>query len=451
MTTNYDLIIRGGTLVSHDGIGPGDIGVRNGRTVFIGDLTQGEAAEVIDATGLHILPGVIDTQVHFREPGGEHKEDLESGSRGAVLGGVTAVFEMPNTSPLTVTEAAIADKLQRARHRMWCDHAFYVGATADNVAELPDLERLPGVCGVKIFMGASTGDLLTADDETLEKILASGQRRVAVHAEDEPRMQERRHIAEQSNGDPAAHPIWRDEESALKATRRLVALARKTGRQVHVLHITTAAEMKFLAENKDIASVEATPQHLTLEAPGCYAELGSKAQMNPPIRDGENRAGLWWGLAQGVVDVIGSDHAPHTLQEKAQTYPDSPSGMPGVQTLLPIMLDHVAAGRLSLMRLMDLTSAGATRLFGLKRKGRIAVGYDADFALVDLMASREITDQMMANKSGWTPFAGKTVTGWPMATIIRGEAVMRDGEVLGKAIGEPLRFHATAGAAPGDG
>jgi dihydroorotase len=334
---------------------------------------------------------------------------------------------------------------------MWCDHAFYVGATADNVAELPDLERLPGVCGVKIFMGASTGDLLTADDETLEKILASGQRRVAVHAEDEPRMQERRHIAEQSNGDPAAHPIWRDEESALKATGRLVALARKTGRQVHVLHITTAAEMKFLAENKDIASVEATPQHLTLEAPGCYAELGSKAQMNPPIRDGENRAGLWWGLAQGVVDVIGSDHAPHTLQEKAQTYPDSPSGMPGVQTLLPIMLDHVAAGRLSLMRLMDLTSAGATRLFGLKRKGRIAVGYDADFALVDLVASREITDQMMANKSGWTPFAGKTVTGWPMATIIRGEAVMRDGEVLGKAIGEPLRFHATAGAAPGDG
>lgn len=451
MTTKYDLIIRGGTLVSHDGIGPGDIGVRNGRTAFIGDLSKAEAADSFDAAGLHILPGVIDTQVHFREPGGEHKEDLESGSRGAVLGGVTAVFEMPNTSPLTISEAAIGDKLQRAHHRMWCDHAFYVGATGDNVAELAELERLPGVCGVKIFMGASTGDLLTEDDETLGKILAAGQRRCAVHAEDEPRMQERRHIAEESNGDPAAHPIWRDEESALKATRRLVALARKTGRQVHVLHITTAAEIEFLAQNKDIASVEATPQHLTLEAPGCYAELGTRAQMNPPIRDGKNRAGLWWGLEQGVVDVIGSDHAPHTLEEKAKAYPNSPSGMPGVQTLLPVMLDHVAAGRLSLMRLMDLTSAGATRLFGLKRKGRIAVGYDADFTLVDLAAKHEITDQMMANKSGWTPFAGKTVTGWPMATIIRGRTVMRDGALLDQAIGEPLQFHATAGPAPEDG
>jgi dihydroorotase len=444
MSDTYDLIIRSGTVVSHDGIGTADIGVKDGRTAFIGDLSSADAAETVTGEGLHVLPGVIDTQVHFREPGGEHKEDLESGSRGAVLGGVTAVFEMPNTSPLTVTDDAIADKLRRAHHRMWCDHAFYVGATAENFSQLPELERLPGVCGVKIFMGASTGDLLTADDETLEKILASGRRRCAVHAEDEPRMQERRHIAENAAGDPAAHPLWRDEESALKATKRLIALARATGRQVHVLHITTAAEMIYLSANKDIASVETTPQHLTLEAPDCYAEIGTRAQMNPPIRDNKNRMGLWWGLNQGVVDVIGSDHAPHTLEEKAQPYPASPSGMPGVQTLLPIMLDHVAAGRLNLLRLMDLTSAGATRLFGLKRKGRIAVGYDADYTLVDLEASREITDAMMANKSGWTPFAGKTVRGWPVATVIRGQQVMRDGEVLGEAIGEPLRFHDTA-------
>jgi dihydroorotase len=438
----FDLVIRNGFVVSHDGIGRADLGVRDGRTAAIGDLSRASAGAVLEASGLHVLPGVIDSQVHFREPGMEHKDDLEAGSRGAVLGGVTAVFEMPNTKPLTTTAEAIADKLSRARGRMWCDHAFYVGATGGNADQLAELERLPGCCGVKIFMGSSTGDLLTEDDETLSRILAAIRRRCAVHAEDEPRLTERKAIAEAA-GHPRAHPEWRDVETALKATRRLVTLARKHGKRIHVLHITTAAEIEYLARHKDLATVEVTPQHLTLEAPATYDEIGTRAQMNPPIRGREDREGLWRGVREGIVDVIGSDHAPHTLEEKAQPYPKSPSGMAGVQTLLPLLLDHAAAGRLTLHRVMDLTSAGAARIFGLAGKGRIAVGYDADFTLVDLKAERVIEDSWIASKSGWTPFHGKRVKGWPKATVIRGAIVMRDDELLGQAIGLPLRFQET--------
>ncbi|MDP6706424.1 MAG: dihydroorotase [Alphaproteobacteria bacterium] len=444
--TAYDLIIRGATLVNHDGIGPGDVAVKDGRTAAIGDLGQAEGAQVIDADGLHLLPGVIDTQVHFREPGAEHKEDLEFGSRAAVLGGVTAVFEMPNTRPNTSTPEAIADKLRRAEGRMWCDHAFYVGATAENADQLGELERLPGTAGVKIFMGASTGDLLVADDENLARVLRSIRRRCAVHAEDEFRMQERHHIAEAA-GRPHAHPDWRDAQSALLATQRLIGLAREIGRRVHVLHITTAAEIEFLGRHRDIATVEVTPQHLTLTAPDCYDRLGTLAQMNPPIRDAAEQAGLWLGVAQGIVDVVGSDHAPHGREEKAAIYPASPSGMPGVQTLLPILLDHAAHGRLTLSRLVDLTSAGAARIFGIAAKGRLGVGYDADYTLVDLAAERTIEDDWIASKCGWTPFSGQRVRGWPKLTVIRGRVVMAEDELVGKADGRPLRFWETIDAA----
>ena len=439
MTETFDLLLRGGALVTHNGIDLEDVGVRDGRIVAIGDLRTASAGEMVDATGLHVLPGIIDTQVHFREPGNEHKEDLEAGSRGAVLGGVTAVFEMPNTAPLTTDAEALADKLARAKDRMWCEHAFYMGGTGENAEQLADLEKLPGCCGVKIFMGASTGNLLTEDDATLRRILTTINRRCAVHAEDNYRLNDRQYIAQEA-ANPTAHPVWRDPESALRATKRLIALARETGARVHVLHISTADEMRYLAAHKDIASVEATPQHLTLAAPECYENLGTKAQMNPPIRDDGHRQGLWWGLDQGVVDVLGSDHSPHTLEEKAATYPASPSGMPGVQTILPIMLDQVAAGRLSLLRLMDLLCAGPARLFAIAGKGRIAVGNDGDFTLVDLAAKRRILDSDMANKSGWTPFHDREVTGWPMATIIRGQIVMRDGELANGAVGRPLKF-----------
>ncbi|RJF94631.1 dihydroorotase [Oleomonas cavernae] len=438
MSQTFDLIVAGGTVVNHDGIGAADVGLRGGRIAAIGDLSQASAGERFAARGLHVLPGVIDSQVHFREPGLEYKEDLATGSLCAVLGGVTAVFEMPNTKPSTTTPDELDHKLALARGRMYCDHAFYAGATDDNMGALAAMEAMPGCAGIKVFMGASTGSLLVAEDEGLEKVLGTGRRRVAIHAEDEARLKERRAIAD--SGDPADHCNWRDAESALKATRRAVAIARRLGRRIHILHVTTADEIAWLADHKDLVTIETTPQHLTLAAPEAYRRLGTYAQMNPPIRESHHRDGLWAGVRSGMVDVIGSDHAPHTIEEKAKPYPQSPSGMPGVQTLLPLLLDHAAKGRLTLQRLVDLTSAGAQRIFGLSGKGRIALGYDADLTLVDLKATRTITADWLASRCGWSPFEGDTVTGWPMATIIRGHVVMRDGAVEGPALGAPIRF-----------
>ena len=439
----YDLIVRGGEVVNHAGRGLADVGVRDGRFAAIGDLSQASAGEVFDATGLTVLPGVIDTQVHFREPGLEWKEDLETGARGAVLGGVVAVFEMPNTEPTTTDPDTLADKLARAKGRMHCDHAFYVGGTHENARFLGELERLPGCCGIKVFMGASTGTLLVQDDAGVEEVLRHINRRAAFHSEDEYRLAERRPLAR--TGDWTSHPEVRDAQSAIQSTERLVRLARKTGKRIHVLHVTTREEIAYLAAHKDVASVEVTPQHLTLAAPEAYERLKAFAQMNPPIRTAEHREGLWAGVANGVADVIGSDHAPHTREEKARPYPASPSGMPGVQTLVPLMLTHVAEGRLSLERFVDLTSHGANRVFGLANKGRMAVGYDADLTLVDLKARRTITHDWMATRSGWTPFDGVEAKGWPMATIVRGRVVMRDDEIVAPGLGEPVRFLETLG------
>ena len=445
MPETFDLIVRGGEVANHAGRGLADVGVRGGKIAAIGDLSQASAGEVLDAAGLTVLPGVIDTQVHFREPGLEWKEDLETGSRAAVLGGVTAVFEMPNTEPTTTDGEALADKLSRAAGRMHCDHAFYVGGTHENAAWLGELERLPGCCGVKVFMGASTGTLLVPDDDGVEQVLRHVSRRAAFHSEDEYRLNERKPLAR--TGDWTSHPEVRDAVSAMRSTERLVRIARSLGKRIHVLHVTTAEEMAYLAAHKDVASVEVTPQHLTLAGPEAYERLKGYAQMNPPIRGAEHRAGLWVGVANGVADVLGSDHAPHTSEEKARPYPASPSGMPGVQTLLPVMLTHVAQGRLTLERLIDLTSHGANRIFGLAEKGRLAVGYDADLTVVDLKARRTIAHADMASRVGWTPFDGFEAQGWPMATVIRGRVVMREGEVTAPHRGQPVRFLETLAAA----
>jgi dihydroorotase len=437
--STFDLVVRGGTIVNHAGAGAGDVGVIGGKIVAIGDLGRASAGEIVDAKGLHVLPGVIDTQVHFREPGNSHKEDLETGTRAAALGGVTAVFEMPNTSPPTTTPEALNDKLARAKGRAHVDHAFYVGATNDNADQLAELERLPGCCGVKVFMGSSTGSLLVGDDAGLEKVMRNINRRAAFHAEDEARLNERKKLARE--GDWTSHPEVRDDQTGLLAVQRLVAMARKHRKRVHVLHISSAVEMQFLAGAKDVATVETLPQFLTFAAPEIYQRLNGFAQMNPPIRYAADQAALWsLGIDQGVVDVIGTDHAPHTREEKAQPYPKSPSGMPGAQTLVPVMLTHVNEGRLSLQRFVDLTSAGAQRVFGLEGKGRIALGYDGDFTLVDMKARRTIKHADQASRCGWTPFDGFEAKGWPMATIIRGRVVMCDGEVTAASAGKPLRF-----------
>ena len=435
---NFDLLIKGGIAATQNGIAEADVGVTGGKIVAIGALTNAKAAEIFDAKGLHVLPGVIDTQVHFREPGNEHKEDLETGSRAAVLGGVTGVFEMPNTNPPTTTRAAIEDKLARAKDRMHCDYAFYAGATPQNVGALADLEKMPGVCGVKAFLGSSTGTLLLSHPDDILAALKSGKRRVAVHSEDEDRLEARKGL--RVKGDPRSHPVWRDEETARASTERVLRLAREAGRRLHVLHVTTAEELPLLAASRDLATVETTPQHLTLAAPECYERLGTYAQMNPPIRDARHRDALWQAVREGLIDVIGSDHAPHTRDEKDKTYPDTPSGMPGVQTLATILLDHVNAGRLTLERFVDLTSAGAARIFGIAGKGRIARGFDADFTIVDLKKKRKIENSWIASRCGWTPFDGMTTTGWPIATIIRGKTVMRDHALTLPSQGAPLRF-----------
>ncbi|HKN26981.1 MAG TPA: dihydroorotase [Roseiarcus sp.] len=437
MPRTFDLVLANGTMVNQDGAFSRDVGVRNGRIAEIGDLRLASAGERVNCTGLHVLPGVIDSQVHFREPGPVHKEDLETGSRAAVLGGVTAVFEMPNTDPTTTTAEALADKMARAKDRMHCDFAFWVGGTHDNVADIFELERLPGAAGIKVFMGSSTGRLLVADDEGVLAILKQISRRAAFHSEDEQRLNERRGL--RVAGDPSSHSVWRDEVAALRATQRLVRLAREARAQVHVLHVSTSEEMELLVQAKDVATCEATPHHLTLSADD-YPRLGTKLQMNPPVRAAKHREGIWRGLQQGVVDVLGSDHAPHTLEEKAKLYPDSPSGMTGVQTLIPVMLDHVNAGRLTLQRFVDLTSAGPARIFRILGKGRIAAGYDADFTIVDMKRAETIRDSWIASRSSWTPYDGKTVTGWPVGTIVRGRRVMWEGEVTTPAAGEAVRF-----------
>jgi dihydroorotase len=438
MTEAFDLLIRGGSYVTPSGVVPADIGVRQGRIAAIGAFADAKTEQVIEARGLHVLPGVIDTHVHFREPGHLEKEDMETGSRAAVLGGVTAVFEMPNTNPPTTTRLLLNDKLKRAAARMHCDHAFYIGASPENIGALSELEGLPGVAGVKAFLGSSTGSLLLDKPEAILAALKSGHRRMAVHSEDENRLRARAKLA--MPGDPRTHPVWRDVETARASTERVLRLARFAGRRLHLLHVTTEEELPLLAEARDIATVEAAVPHLTLTAPECYERLGAYAQINPPIREARHHDALWRAVAEGLIDVVGSDHAPHTRADKEGIYPQTASGLTGVQTLVTVMLDHVNAGRLTLERFADLTSAGPARVFGIAGKGRIAQGYDADFTIVDLSQRKRIENRWIASRCGWTPYDGMETTGWPVITVLRGCVLMRDGAVLGEASGQKLRF-----------
>lgn len=441
--TEYDVIYVNGTVVLPGGIVRCDIAVKDGKIAQIGSLMLERAKERVNCNGLHVLPGVIDTQVHFREPGNEHKEDLETGTMAAAAGGVTAIFEMPNTNPLTTTPEALADKMKRAQGRAWCDYAFYFGGTMQNARNLAKWENLPGVCGVKIFMGSSTGDLLTETDESVRAVLSHGKRVVAVHSEDEAMMREAKgRILGDGPADVGLHPVWRSVEAAVSSTTRLIRIARETKRRVHVLHIATAEELPILQDHKDLVSCEVLPNHLTLAAPECYERFGTLAQQNPPIRDDRHRQALWKAVQSGLIDILGSDHAPHTLEEKSQPYPKSPSGTPGVQTLVPVMLNHVNEGRLSLERFVDMTAYGPARIHQIAGKGRIAPGYDADFTIVDMERVETITNAQQKSKSGWTPYDGMRVKGWPVMTVIRGQTVMQDGELVLKA-GAPVRFRET--------
>ncbi len=439
MPAHYDLLIRNGTCVLPWGAEATDVGVRNGKIIALGVPGDATADTTIDATHLHVLPGLIDPHVHFRDPGDKTVESIPTGSLGAILGGLTAVFDMPNTAPSMVDAAGMEWKRSYVEQVAWCDMGIYVGGTKTNIPNLGDLELTCGCCGIKIFAGSSTGDLMVEDDAHLEKVMRSGRRRIAFHSEDEYRLQARKPAYK--TGDPyASHAEWRDEECAFLGTRRLMALARKTGRPAHILHVSTAQEFEYLKDYRDIATAEVLVNHLTQVAPDCYEKLGGFAVMNPPIRGQKHQDAAWKAVNDGLVDTIGSDHAPHSREKKMLPWPTCASGLTGVQTLVPIMLDHVNAGRLSLTRMVDLMSAGPARVYGAISKGRLAAGYDADFTLVDLKKQRRIEESWIVSPCGWTPFAGMDIAGWPVATIIRGNIVMRDDEALGQPTGKLVRF-----------
>jgi dihydroorotase len=437
--THYDLLIRDGACVLPWGVEQTSIGVRDGRVAALGVPAAASAAETIDARGLHVLPGLIDSHVHLREPGDATVETIATGTRAAVLGGVAAVFAMPNTAPAITDAGRLAWKQEHAERVAWCDMGLYVGATKANTAELAGLELGRGVCAVKVFAGSSTGDLLVEDDESLERVMRAGRRRVAYHSEDEYRLRARRSLFKR--GEPyARHMEWRDEETAFLGTRRLMALARKTSRPAHILHVSTAEELEYLKDFRDLATVEVLVNHLTQVAPEVYETLGGFGVMNPPIRGRRHFDAAWAAIANGTVDTIGSDHAPHPRERKTLPWPDCAAGLTGVQTIVPVMLNHVTAGRLSLQRLVDLMCAGPARVYGVLGKGRLAAGYDADFTLVDMNRGRRIEESWIASPCGWTPFAGMEITGWPVATIVRGQVVMREDEVLGEPSGRLVRF-----------
>lgn len=394
-------------------------------------------AQEIDLKGLVVLPGMIDSQVHFREPGLTHKEDIVSGSRQALLGGVTGFFEMPNTVPPTTTLEKLDEKLKISEGKVWSHCMYYVGATTENIESLVELEKAAGSCGVKIFMGSSTGSLLVSQDEDLEKIVSTLKYRFAVHSENEDMLVERKKMLFPEQKTKAynvlMHTEWRNEEVALSATQRMVSMSKKYKAKLHLLHVSTKQEMEYLKKEKyPEMSVELTPQHLTLSAPECYELYGTNAQMNPPIRTKDHQDALWKALNDGLVDTIGSDHAPHTFEEKTKNnYPSTPSGLPGVQTTLPLMLNHVSEGRLSLKKLVDLFSINPAKLFNLKNLGEIKVGRIADLTVVDLNQTQKITKDWLQAKVGWSPFENKTVKGWPVMTFLKGHIACRDGEIIG--------------------
>lgn len=443
--SHYDLILKNAVVTTYSEKSnqieseSTNIGVQNGIIATLNATSLDTAEQIVDLKHLDVLPGIIDSQVHFREPGMTHKEDIESGTRSALMGGITSIFEMPNTNPSTSTKEQFQEKLNLSKKRAHCHYAFFIGGGSDNFDQIDQLEKLDHCSGVKVFLGSSFGNLLVDDDTVFKKILKNGKRRVIIHSEDEARMKERKHIAVEA-AHPRAHPIWRDEESAMISTKKSISYAREFSRPVHILHVSSSEEMAFLKNNKDIATVEILPQYLTLSAPECYERLGTLAQQNPPIRDKRHLEHLWKALHDGTVDIIGSDHAPHTLEEKNKPYPQSPSGVPGVQTLVPIMLDLVNQYKLSLSQFVQLTTENPRRIFGVKNKGRIAVGYDADFTVVDMNRTEEIKLNWLQSKVGWSPFAGQKVKGWPVMTILKGQICMRDETILSPHSGQAINF-----------
>ncbi len=433
-----DLIIKNGECYIDGKLTKSNIGIQNGKISIIGDLNNEQSKETIDANNLLVLPGCMDTQVHFREPGSTNAEDLHTGSKAAIAGGITSVFEMPNTNPPTSNMKEFNNKLNIAKNRMYSNYAFYFGATPDNSPDLAKLKGLDGCCGVKLFAGSSTGNLLVDKEEDIEKVFQNTSKIVAVHSEDEEIINLRKKLIEKGN--VHTHPVWRNEECAMSSTRRIVRIAKRLNKKAHILHVTTKEEVDFLSQNKGNITFEITPQHLTIYAPDCYDKLGTFAQMNPPLRDKSHYDRLWYAIRNNYNDTIGSDHAPHLKENKLKEYPQSPSGMPGVQTLLPVMLNHVNDKKLTLDQLIKLLCENPVSVFGIKNKGFIKKDYDADFTIIDMNRTIEIKNKNIHSKCGWSPFDGYKFKGSPVYTIINGDIKMKEDEILGDPSGKPILF-----------
>ena len=443
-----NLLIRGSTMVLAGREVVGDLRVSSGVISVVspgGGLEPVPGEVVIDGEGLHLIPGAIDPHVHFREPGQPEKEDLESGSRAAAAGGVTAFLDMPNNIPNATNRLQLESKIALAGKKAVTHHGFFIGATKDNVSDLQSVEGMDGVCGIKVFMGSSTGDLLVHEQKHLEDIFANTGGIIATHAEDEDRLQRR--IAEFSNRtDIASHAECRDVECAFIATKRAAALAKDHEHRLHIVHMTSAKEADWLTKNKgDLITTEVCTQHLTFDQDD-VEEIGVRVLMNPPIRYTEDKETLWKRLKDGTIDCVVTDHAPHTLESKSLGYPNAPAGMPGVETSLPLMLTHAVNGKCSVPDVVRWMCEGPARVYGMKNKGSLIEGYDGDLTLVDLQYRQTITDADTWTRVGWTPYSGMKLTGWPKYTIVDGKIVHKR-EVSGPLRGVPVASPGSAGRA----
>lgn len=415
----------------------GDLLIRDGTIAAIAPHIEPPEGEVIDGTGLVCMPGAIDAQVQFRDPGQTHKEDLRTGSRAAASGGVTAFLDMPNTHPTTTTVAALDDKLARAAEVCSIHYGFFMGANESNLAEVIAADR---ACGIKVSLTSKNHNLAIRDPELLEQVFATSNKLVAIHAEDSARLAERRALYAEST-DVADHHKIRDVETALIATTKAIRLAQKHGTRLHVLHVTSEEEADLLAQTgNDRISAEVCIQHLLMDAETAYAQLGTFAQCNPPIRSARHRDALWRHLVAGTFGLVTSDHTPHTRDEKERGYPESPSGMPGVEWTLPLLLDRVNAGACTLNDVARWVCEGPAQTYRIPRKGRLEVGYDGDIVLVDMAEQRDITHEMARTKVGWSPYAGRSVQGWPVMTGVMGVPVYRDGQIIDSVRGSQLTF-----------
>lgn len=434
-------LIRGATVVLPDQTERFDVIVEGSSIADVGPALQLRVDETIDASGLHLLPGAIDDQVHFREPGLTHKEDFATASRACAKGGVTTFLEMPNTRPATTTQALLEEKLALAATKSLVNYGFYIGATPANLDELRAARRSPGI---KIFIGSSTGDLLVDDQEALERIFAETTLPITAHCEDEATV--RANAARLAGTtDVADHSRIRDREAALIATRRAVDLAHRHRHPFHVLHVSTAAEAELLSDHRNLVTGEACIHHLLFNVDD-YARLGTLVQMNPSLKTSADNRALWEALREGRLQVIATDHAPHTLEEKRLPYPASPSGLPAVENSLALMLHEVHRGHVTLREVVHWMCDAPARVWNIMNKGRIVVGYDADLVLVDLERTHVIRNEEQVTKCGWSPWDGEAVTGWGVRTWVMGREIYREGKFAETPRGQEAQYdHARGG------